>query len=162
MSEAKQYGWECGFCSERLKQQSLVGWRRLLWFVPIRTFRCPHCFQLFRKPVAFVSMIPIIGTMFCEKRGGTAAVSGIISVVARKRRRRTYAQAGMLVRLAHFVEIIESKLSDALDVVMRTFSLVFLRPFRWVSKRLHRSTRDPLTPLTGKTIRRTRVRRNNG
>ena len=158
MSKAKQYGWECGFCAERLKQQSLVGWHRLMWFVPIRTFRCPHCFQLFRKPFVFVSMIPIIGTIFCEKRGGTAAVSGIVSVVARRRRRRTYEQVGMLVRLARFVEITESKLSAAFDVVTRPLSLVFFRPFRWLSKRLHRSMRGPLPPLTGKTIRRKRVR----
>lgn len=162
MSEAPKYGWECGFCSERLKQQSLVGWHRLMWFLPIRTFRCPHCFQLFRKPVALVSMIPVIGMIFCEKRGGTAAVSGIISVVARKRRRKVYEQGGMLVRLARCVEFVESKFSDGLDVALRTVSLVLLRPFRRLSKRFQRSTRDPLPPLTGKTIRRTRVRRNNG
>lgn len=102
MSDAKKHGWVCGFCSERLKQQSLVSWHRLLWFLPIRTFRCPHCFQLFRKPVAFVSVIPIVGTLFCEKQGGTAAVSSVISKITRKRRRRTYEQAGMLVRLVRW------------------------------------------------------------
>jgi hypothetical protein len=132
MSADERTGWECRFCRETLKPQSLIGWRRLLWIVPVRTFRCPHCFNTFRKPAAFIASIPFAGRLFCEKRGVSASVAEMLSnsSLRGKKSRRNYVNAGWLVRFARWSGRVESNVVETLGRFFRTL----LWPFHWFSK----------------------------
>jgi hypothetical protein len=160
MSTSKRTGWECRFCSENLKPQSLIGWRRLLWIVPVRTFRCPHCFHTFQKPVAIVAAIPLVGKLFCEKRRLVASVSKTISGVVRrgKSSRRDHVHAGRIVRFGRWAGKVESGLSGLLGKVFRTLLLQVLWPFHWFSKNLPGSGDWSSPTYRSKSGRRSRTR----
>ena len=158
MSADERTGWECRFCSEKLKPQLLVGWRRLLWPVPIRTFRCPHCFSTFQKPAAFVAAIPLVGKLFCEKRGGAANVSVMISRVARRRNssHRSYVNAGWIVRFARWTGYAESRTTDFLCKTFRDLWRLCLWPVQWFSKKFLRSGDNSLPSFRSKSRIRSR------
>lgn len=141
MSADERTGWECRFCIEMLKPQPLIGWRRLLWIVPVRAFRCPHCFKKFQKPVAFIAAIPFVGKLFCEKRGVSGSVSQMISKVVRrgKSSRRNYVKEGWFVSSACWIENAESKASYFLGKSCRTLGQQVLWPFHWFSGKFPRS-----------------------
>ena len=46
--------YKCSFCSDRLEPLKFRGWRVILLIFPMRDFRCPHCFAVFSKPVAWI------------------------------------------------------------------------------------------------------------
>ena len=131
MSADKRTGWECRFCFEKLKSQPLIGWRRLLWIIPVRTFRCPHCFNRFLKPVAFIAEIPFVGRLFCEKRGMSASVSEMLSnpAICGKKSRRNYVNAGWFVRFARWTGRVDSSAEE----IFGRFFRIFLWPFHWFS-----------------------------
>lgn len=158
MSADERTGWECRFCFEKLKPQPLIGWRRLLWIVPVRAFRCPHCFNLFQKPAAMIAAIPFVGNLFCSKRGVSGSVSEMISTVARrgKSSRRNYVHEGWFVRFARWTGRVESNAGETLGRFFRTllwpfhrFSKKFLgtsdksqRSYHSKSRKRSRSSRD--------------------
>ena len=161
MSADERSGWECRFCSEKLQPQPLVGWRRLLWIVPVRAFRCPHCFNSYQKPAAFIATLSVVGKLFCEKRGVAANVSGMISSMVRRgrssqRNQRDYVNAGWLVRLARWTGSAETKTFDVLRRVCRTAIRQVLWPFHWFSKKFLRSKDKLLSPYRSKSRRRSR------
>ena len=141
MSADERTGWECRFCFEKLKPQPLIGWRRLLWIVPVRAFRCPHCFNLFQKPAAMIAAIPFVGKLFCSKRGVSGSVSEMISTVARrgKNSRRNYVDEGWFVSSGRWIENAESKASQFLGKSFRTLGRHVLWPFHWFSGKFLRS-----------------------
>lgn len=161
MSADRPTGWKCRFCSIKLKPQSLVGWRRLLWTVPVRTFRCPHCFRTFQKPAAFVAAIPLVSIIFSEKRGGAANVLNMISGVARrqKRRQQDYVNAGWFVLFARWTGNVESRAYYFFCKHLRPLWLLCLSPFHWFSKKFLRSRHNSLPSFRSKS--RTRSRRND-
>ena len=132
MSTNERNGWQCRNCFEQLEPQSLIGWRRLLWIIPVRTFRCPHCFNTFQKPVSLIAAIPFVGRLFCEKRGMSRSVLGMLSspYVRGKKSRRNYVNVAWFMRFARWAGRIESKISVTLGGFFRTF----LWPFHWFSK----------------------------
>jgi len=133
MSADERTGWECRFCFEKLKSQPLIGWRRLLWIVPVRTFRCQHCFNTFLKPAAFIAAIPFVGRLFCEKRGVSASVSELLSnpTVRGRKSRRNYVNAGWFVRFARWTGRVDSNAGETFGRFFR----IFLWPFHWLSKK---------------------------
>lgn len=141
MTSDEQSGWECRFCSEKLKPQPLLGWRRLFWIVPVREFRCPHCFNTFKKPVAVIAAIPLVGGLFCEKRGVSVHVAGMISGAARrgKSRRRNYVNASWVVRFGRWTGSLESKVSGFISRIIRAFVMNALWPFHWLSREFLKS-----------------------
>jgi hypothetical protein len=161
LSVDERSGWECRFCSEKLKQQPLAGWSRLLWIVPVRPFRCPHCFNTFQKPAAFVAAIPFVGRLFCEKRGVAASVSGIFSGRVRRKRssQRNYVNAGWFVRFARWTVSAETKTVDLFGRVFRTVIRKVLWPFHRFSKKFLRSKHNRLPPYRSKSRKRHRSRR---
>ncbi len=161
LSDDERSGWECRFCSEKLQPQPLLGWRRLLWIVPVRAFRCPHCFSTYRKPAACIAAIPIVGKLFCEKRGVAAGVSGMISSVVRHgrsapRNQRDYVNAGWFLRFARWTGSAETKTFDFLGRVFRTVIRQLLWPFHWFSKKFLRSKGKLLPSYRSKSRRRSR------
>ena len=141
MSASERTGWECRFCSEQLRSESPVGWRRLLWIVPVRTFRCPHCFHTFLKPVESVAAIPVVGKLFCEKHGVSATVSELISRVFKRHENsniggeKRYVNAGWVVRFGRWTENMELRVSDYFSRTFRPLWLGCLWPFHWFSKK---------------------------
>lgn len=158
MSANERTGWECRFCSEELQPQPLIGWQRLMWIVPVRNFRCPHCFNTYQKPVALIRAIPFVGRLFCEKRGVAAIVSGMISGVTRRgrSRHRNYVNAGWFVRFARWTGSVESKTIDFAGRILRTLSLKMLWPFLWFSKTLPRSNDKSPSSYRSRSKRRSR------
>lgn len=61
MSQKNKSPYGCTFCRERLVQQDLQGldYVRLLLF--LRPYQCPHCFQSFDRPFAWLTKLPLIG-----------------------------------------------------------------------------------------------------
>ena len=161
MSADRPTGWKCRFCSIKLRPQSLVGWRRLLWTVPVRPFRCPHCFRTFHKPPAFVAATPLVSRFFTENRGNSADVLNMIPGVAR-RQRNSYQndmRAGWFVLFARWTSDIESRAFYFLCRNLRPLWLLCLSPFHWFSKRYLRSGYNWLPSLRSKS--RSRSRRND-
>lgn len=54
MSRKPPSPYKCSFCSDRLEPLKFRGWRVVLLILPIRDFRCPHCFAVFSKPIALI------------------------------------------------------------------------------------------------------------
>ncbi len=158
MSADERTGWECRFCSEKLQPQPQIGWQRLLWIVPVRKFRCPHCFNTYQKPVALIAAIPLVGRLFCEKRGVAANVSGMISGAARRGRssQRNYVNAGWFVRFARWTGSVESKTADFVGRILRTLSLKILWPLHWFSKTFLRSNDKSPSSNRSRSKRRSR------
>lgn len=156
MSANERTGWECRYCMEQLKSQSLTGWRRLLWIVPVRTFRCPHCFNTFQKPAVFVAAIPFVGRLFCEKHGVTRSISGMLSnaPLRGKKSRRNYVNAGWFVRFARWTGRAESNAGETLGRFFRAF----LWPFHWFSKTFLRASENSQRSDRSKSRRRSRSR----
>jgi len=161
MSADRPTGWRCRFCSIKLKPQSLVGWQRLLWTVPVRTFRCPHCFRTFYKPPAFVAATPLVSRIFSEKRGRSAEVLNMIPGVARRQRNsyQSYVNVGWFVLFARWTGDVESRTFDFLCRKLRPLWLLCLSPFRWFSKRFLRSGYNSRPSFRSKS--RGRSRRND-
>ncbi len=59
--------YKCSFCSEHLHLHPYVGWSRLLTILPFRNFKCPHCFEIFRKPIESLSWLSLPSS-FSSKR----------------------------------------------------------------------------------------------
>ena len=154
MSANEPIGWECRFCFKKLKPQPLIGWRRLLWIIPVRTFRCPHCFNTFLKPAAFVASIPFVGGLFCEKRGVSASVSEMLSnpSVRGKKSRRNYVNAGWFVRFARWTGRVDSNAGETLSRFFRTL----LRPLKWCSKMFLGSSESSQRSNRSKSRKRSR------
>ena len=152
MLEDDRTGWDCRFCREKLKQQSLTGWRRLFWIFPVRTFRCPHCFNTFRKPVVVIASIPVVGPLFCEKRGVSASVSRLWSkpLVRRKKRSRNYITVGWFVRFARWTGRIDSNLSQTIGRLFRAC----LWPLHLFSKKFLTTSQNSLRSGRSKSRKR--------
>jgi hypothetical protein len=56
--------YRCNFCAENLHQQSLEGWKRFLVLTPLRSFKCPHCFTVFLRPLSVIGVLPGIRWLF--------------------------------------------------------------------------------------------------
>ena len=136
MSTEDGKGWECRFCFEQLKQTPLIGWRRALWFIPVRSYRCSHCFHTFQKPTDQIARLPFVRGIFCEKRGVTARIRGIFSVLRspRKSSRRNYVNPGWLVRFSRWSTKFETTASERFKGICKRLWLILLWPFRWLSK----------------------------
>ncbi len=144
MSSEERTEWECRFCFEQLKRCPLVGWQRLLWFVPVRPYRCPHCFNNFQKPVGVLVTIPFVKQIFCEKRGVAASFRGTIGNVAGRKTssRRNYVNPNWFVRFAQWTGKIETRAADSFKGIVRTIWLTFLRPLSWLSRKTGISSRS--------------------
>jgi len=44
------------------------GWRRWMSLMPVREFKCPHCFEVFLKPPEAIGRLPLIGAFFRRSR----------------------------------------------------------------------------------------------
>jgi hypothetical protein len=144
MATEEKTGWECRFCFERLKRSPSLGWQRLLWFVPVRPYRCPHCFNTFQKPVGFLANIPFVKHVFCEKRGLYAGLRGLIVKLAGRKTdsRRNYVNPNWFVRFARWTGEIETRASDAFKGTVRKIWLTFLWPLHWLSRKTGNSHRS--------------------
>lgn len=136
MPTEEKTGWECRFCFEQLKRCPSEGWQRRLWFVPVRPYRCPHCFNTFQKPVWVLANIPFVKRIFCEKRGVSAGFRGKIAELAGRKasNRRNYVNPNWFVRFARWTGKIETKASDTFNGFVRKIWLTFLWPIHWLSR----------------------------
>ncbi len=150
MSTEERTGWECRFCFEQLKRSPSTGWQRLLWFIPVRPFRCPHCFNTFQKPIGLLASVPFVKQVFCEKRGVAAELRGAIANQAgrKKSSRRNYVNSGWFVRFARWSGKIETRVSDGFKGFVRKIWLTFLWLQSWLSRKTGISKRSRITYRT--------------
>ncbi len=138
MALDKQSGWECRFCSERLRPYPLRGWKRLLCVFPIRKFKCPHCFDIFLKPISLLAGIPFVRPLFCEKTSVAASISERISSRRTDRpklKQKNHEKAGFLLRLGHQVSLLEGRASNSAGKFFHACWLGCLWPLHWLSRK---------------------------
>lgn len=64
LSSDRSGPYRCNFCAENLHQQSLEGWKRILILTPLRSFKCPHCFNVFLRPLSVIGYLPGVRWLF--------------------------------------------------------------------------------------------------
>ena len=141
MASDEQSRWECRFCFERLRPYPLSGWKRLLYVFAIRKFKCPHCFNMFVKPIDLVARIPFVGKLFCEKSNAAASIGARIRSLRTgrsKREQKDRRKVGFLLRLGHQVSLLERRVSDCVGTVFRACWLGCLWPLHRLSRKLTR------------------------
>lgn len=88
MSGGKTSPYKCTFCSDRLMREKFRGWRRLLIVLPVRDFKCPHCFAVFTKPIEWIGQ-------FLPR---PTPVNGNLKRVSRKARRAAESSTDRLAQ----------------------------------------------------------------
>lgn len=139
MSSKQAPGWECRFCFEQLKRCPTTSWqRRLRWVIPVRRFRCPHCFNTFQKPAGLIAAIPFVRRIFCEKRGVWVGIQEVTSGIAgsRKNNQRNYVNANLLVRFSRWTDRTESRISDSVKQSAHTVWVRFMQSRHWLNRKL--------------------------
>ena len=159
MSTEETTGWECRFCFEQLKRCPCVGWQRLLWLVPVRPHRCPHCFNTFQKPVGVLANLPFVKQIFCEKRGVSAKLRRTMANVAVRKtsRRRNYANPNWMVRFTRWSCKIETKALESFKDIFHRIWMLLLWLIYWLSRKTGISNRSLLSSRS-KPRRRSRSR----
>lgn len=142
MSSHKTSNYRCNFCSDHLMQRQFHGWRIWMYLLPVREFKCPHCFEVFLRPVQIIGRLPIISGLFAQSSPLKDAMSR-----TRKRSRRRSTDTGAIEGVSRGLAKFGRKVNKAEEVGMSAvLRLVhFLNPARLFSrssKRSRRSTRS--------------------
>ena len=135
LSSEKSSIYKCSFCSDRLTQQPLLGWRCALLLLPMRKFRCPHCFDISSKPVQWIG------------RWLPGARLASLDRVSRKVRHANRAATKTSDRMNHGVLRALSSFGKRVTRLEQTFSatarklLWFLSPRVWTKRSRPKSSR---------------------
>ena len=140
MTSDKKSGWDCQFCAEKLSQHPFSGWERLLYVVPIRRFRCSHCFNIYLKPASLVAGIPFVGKLFCEKRGVMPRLRAQLR--SRRRNRPQHGDVGLLMRVGTGMSYLDSSISIGVRRIFRVLWIGCRWPFHRFVKTFQRSRKS--------------------
>lgn len=67
----KKSPYECTFCNEHLRSVPPNVWQRVAALFLIQTFRCPHCFHRYIRPLAVLGRVKPIQWWFAKESPGT-------------------------------------------------------------------------------------------
>lgn len=56
--------YKCSFCSDQLRPMRYDGWKRCLELLPVREYQCPHCFQVYLRPVESLDRRHMLSSLF--------------------------------------------------------------------------------------------------
>ena len=128
--------YKCTFCSDRLEQLKFRGWRVIFMVLPMRDFRCPHCFNVFSKPVRWIGR--------CLPTISVPKIEGVSKRVRRANRAASNTSDTLLKRCLKFLSRLGKGVTDAEEFLGRLFkqSLTWLNPQVWKKRRRHSQTSD--------------------
>ena len=136
MSTHKTSKYRCNFCSEHLMQRQFNGWRRWMYLLPVREFKCPHCFEVFMRPIEQIGRLPFVSGFFGQS-------SPLKEVVSRTRSRRSRSQSSLEPgrRISRSLANFGKKVNRMEQAAFAKFvgALRFLNPARLFSKSSRRS-----------------------
>jgi hypothetical protein len=117
-------------------QRQFYGWRCWMYVLPVREFKCPHCFEVFTRPIELIGQLPVISSFVGQS-------SPLKDVVSRSRSRRSRSQSSLEPgrRISRSLANFGKKVNRMEQGAFAGFvGLVrFLNPFRWFSKSSGRS-----------------------
>lgn len=122
---------KCTFCRDRLLPQPLG---RFAWFrflLPIRRFKCPHCFTVFSRPPEIFCLLP--GLAEALNRQGPDSSDADQPRYGLSDQSQITGLPGLLIRFGRVFAVIERSLWFAVLLVLR----VLISPFR--TRRYRRS-----------------------
>ncbi len=134
MSRKPPSPYRCSFCSDRLEQLKFRGWRVIFLVLPVRDFRCPHCFAVFSKPVSWIGRcLPTISIPKIER---------VSKRVRRANRAASNTSDTLLKRCLKFLSRLGKRVTDMEEFFGSLFkrSLTWLNPQAWTKRRRHSET----------------------
>ena len=136
MSSKPPSPYKCTFCSDHLEQLKFRGWRVIFLVLPMRDFRCPHCFAVFSKPVSWIGR--------CLPTISIPKIGGVSKRVRRANRAASNTSDTLLKRCLKFLSRLGKGVTDAEEFLGRLFkpSLTWLNPQVWKKRRRHSETSD--------------------
>ena len=128
--------YKCSFCSDRLEQLKFRGWRVILLILPIRDFRCPHCFAVFSKPVAWIGR--------CLPSVSMPKMDGVSKRVRRANRTAANTSDTFLKRCLKMLSRRGKRVTDLEEFLGSQFkkSISWLSPQAWRKRRRSSETSD--------------------
>ncbi len=128
--------YKCSFCSDRLEQLKFRGWRVILMLLPMRDFRCPHCFGVFSKPVAWSGR--------CFPTVSIPKIEGVSKRVRRANRSASDKSDTLLKRFLKSLSRLGKWVTDIEEFVGSQFkkSISWLSPQAWRRRRRNSETSD--------------------
>ena len=126
--------YKCSFCSDRLEPLKFRGWRVILLLLPMRDFRCPHCFAVFSKPVSWIGR--------CLPTISVPKIEGMSKRVRRANRAASNTSDTLLKRCLRFLSRLGKGVADVEEFLggLLKQSLTWLNPQRWKKRRRHSET----------------------
>lgn len=160
MSRKSPSPYKCSFCSDRLEQLKFRGWRVVLMLLPMRDFRCPHCFNVFSKPVTWIGRY--LSTISIPE------IEGVSKRVRQANRAASSTSGGLVRRCLKFLSRLGKRVTEIEEFLGGQFrkSILWLSPHRWKKRRRnsensdgsgrrrserHRSSRDHETTRASKS-----------
>ena len=136
MSRKPPSPYKCSFCSDRLEQLKFRGWRVILMFLPMRDYRCPHCFAVFSKPVAWIGR--------CLPTVSIPKIEGVSKRVRRANRAASDKSDTLLKRCLKSLSRLGKWVTDREEFVGSVFkkSISWLSPQAWTRRRRNSETSD--------------------
>lgn len=136
MSRKPPSPYKCSFCSDRLEQLKFRGWRVIFMLFLMRDFRCPHCFAVFSKPVAWIGR--------CLPTVSIPKIEGVSKRVRRANRAASTTSDSVLKRCLKFLSRLGKWVTDAEEFLgnmcKKCFSI--LSPQTWKKRRRNSDTSD--------------------
>lgn len=136
MSRKPPSPYKCSFCSDRLEQLKFRGWRVVLMLLPLRDFRCPHCFAVFSKPVTWIGR--------CLPTVSIPKIEGVSKRVRRANRAASTTSDTVLKRCLKFLARLGKWVTNAEEFLgsmcKKCFSI--LSPRAWTKRRRSSETSD--------------------
>lgn len=128
--------YKCSFCSDRLEQLKFRGWRVILLVLPMRDFRCPHCFAVFSKPVSWIGR--------CLPSISVPKIEGVSKRVRRVNRAASNTSDTLLKRCLKFLSRLGKRVTNAEEFLGGLFRqlLTWLNPEKWKKRRRHSETSE--------------------
>lgn len=128
--------YKCSFCSDRLEQLKFRGWRVILTLLPMRDFRCPHCFAVFSKPVAWIGR--------CLPSVSIPKIEGVSKRVRRANRAASDKSDTLVKRCLKSLSRLGKWVTNVEEFVGSQFkkSISWLSPQAWRRRRRNSETSD--------------------
>ncbi len=106
MSSNRQSRYCCRFCSEQLVRRELHETSAIYRLLPVKTFKCPHCFCTYTRPAEAFLMIPGLQRLL-NRRGTKQTEVQQKNYGLSDERRFPFTPLGVLARIARFTGTIE-------------------------------------------------------
>jgi hypothetical protein len=120
-------------------QRQFHGWRVWMYLLPVREFKCPHCFEVFLRPIEIIGRLPLVSSLFARSSPLKDAVSRSRK---RSRRRSTASESvgGVSRGLARFGRKVNKVEEAGMSALLKL--IYFLNPKRLFSRSTKRSRRS--------------------